>query len=261
VYLPTHVRAAGGSYLDSGVTTVATFFSYLLLKRAHLDFDLVADDLTGYDLVVCPSVAHLTLSDLRRLQAVCDRGGTVYFSMGDHLHGFPGESLVGAEIVDYLPPSDGTAAFRWGEDEWTIDWAATRARTTTLRPTTAAVIGHYLDGSPCLLEHRVGNGRFLFTNAPFEAQLDRPERLTASAWERFYRRIAAVAGIAPVAECLDPNVEILPDDGIRDRHFLVVNHGATPSDTELSWGGATVRVELTTKDWAIVHVRPELEDQ
>ncbi|WP_433556865.1 beta-galactosidase trimerization domain-containing protein [Pseudonocardia xinjiangensis] len=261
VYLPQRVRAAGRSYLDNGVATVATFFSYLLLTRAHLDFDIVADDLAGYDLVVCPSVAHVTLPDLRKLRAVCDRGATVYFSLGDHLHGFPGEPLVGAEIVDHSPPSDGKSAFRWDSDEWAVDWAATRTRTTTLRPTTAEVIGRYPDGSPCLLQNRVGDGRFLFTNVPFEAQLDRPERLTAATWERFYRRIAGVAGIAPVADCPDPDVEILPADGADDRRFVVVNHAATPSDTEISWSGGTVRVELAAKDWTIVHVPPDREDR
>ncbi|WP_433289824.1 beta-galactosidase trimerization domain-containing protein [Pseudonocardia sp. CA-142604] len=261
VYLPQRVRARGGSYLDSGVATLATFFSYLLLKRAHIEFDIVADDLTGYDLVICPSVAHVTLLDLRKLYAVCARGGTVYFSLGDHLHGFPGEPLVGAEIVDYSPPSAGKSALSWGSDEWTIDWTATRTRTTTLRPTTAEVIGRYPDGSPGLLQHRVGSGRFLFTNAPFEAQLDRPERLTAAPWERFYRNIAAVVGIAPVADCADPDVEILSDDRDGCRRFLAINHGAAPSDAEISWGGATARVELTAKDWTIVHVRTEGTDR
>ncbi|MFI5776806.1 cellulase family glycosylhydrolase [Nocardia sp. NPDC051570] len=261
VYLPLRVRAAGGSYLDNGVATVATFFSYLLLKRAHLDFDIVADDPAGYDLVLCPSVGHLTLPDLHRLRAVCDRGGTVYFSLGDHLHGFPGETLVGAQIVDYAPPTEATSAFRWDTDEWAIDWAATRTRATTLRPTTAEVLGRYLDGSPCLLAHRVGQGRFLFTNAPFEGQLDRPGRLTAASWERFYHRIAALAGIGPVADCADPDMEILSDDGEGDRRFLLVNHGATPSGTQISWGGVTVKVELTTKDWTVVHVRTGAEDR
>ncbi|GAA1189015.1 beta-galactosidase trimerization domain-containing protein [Pseudonocardia alaniniphila] len=261
VYLPQRVRAHSGSYLDSGTATLATFFSYLLLKRAHIEFDIVADDLTGYDLVICPSVAHVTLLDLRKLHAVCARGGTVYFSLGDHIHGFPGEPMVGAEIVDYAPPSAGKSAFSWDSDEWTIDWAATRTRTTTLRPTTAEVIGRYLDGSPGLLQRRVGNGRFLFTNAPFEAQLDRPERLTAAPWERFYRRIAALAGVAPVAACPDPDVEILSDDRDGCRRLVLINHGVTPSDTEISWGGATARVELTTKDWTIVHVRPEEADR
>jgi hypothetical protein len=257
VYLPERVRAAGRSYLDTGVATVATFYSYLLLKRAHIEFDIVADDPAGYDLLICPSVEHVTLSDLRRLQAVCDRGGTVYFSLGDHLHGFPGESLVGAQIVDYAPPNGGNSAFRWGPDDWSIDWAATRTRPTTLRSTTADVLGRFPDGSPCLLEHRVGNGRFLFTTVPFEAQLDRPERLTAAGWERFYRRIAAVGGIAPVADCPDPDVEILRGGSGKDGRFLVINHGATPTATEIGRDGVAVRVDLAAKDWTVLPSRPE----
>ncbi|MFC9434475.1 beta-galactosidase trimerization domain-containing protein [Nocardia sp. NPDC057030] len=256
VYLPQRVRAAGGSYLDNGVATVATFYSYLLLKRAHLEFDIVATDLAGYELVICPSVGHVTLPDLERLRAVVDRGGTVYSSLGDHLHGFPGESLVGAEITDYSSPTEGTAALRWDADEWALDWTATPARTTTLRPTTARVLGRYLDGSPALLDHRVGAGRFLFTNAPFERQLDRPGRLTSAPWEHFYRRIAGLAGIAPAVECADPDVEILPDV---DGRVIVVNHGAAPSDTRLRWRAdgtmRTVRLEVAAKDWAVAHPR------
>ncbi|WP_433654911.1 beta-galactosidase trimerization domain-containing protein [Nocardia sp. CA-128927] len=256
VYLPERVRAAGASYLDNGVGTVATFFSYLLLKRAHLEFDIVAGDLAGYDLVVCPSVGHLTLTDVRRLHGVVDSGGTVYCSLGDHLHGFPGEALVGAEITDYAMPTEQTSAFRWDADEWAIDWAVTQTRTTTLRATTAKVLGRYLDGSPALLHHQVGNGQFLFTNAPFERQLDRPGRLTVGPWERFYRRIAEIAAIAPVADCADPDVELLSGD---DGCLIVINHGAAQSSTRIRWRAdeteQTIRLELAAKDWKVVQPR------
>ncbi|MFI1919624.1 beta-galactosidase trimerization domain-containing protein [Nocardia sp. NPDC020380] len=260
VYLPRRGREAGASYLDTGVATLGAFFCHLLLTRAHLDFDIAAGDLEGYDLVLCPSPTHLTLSDRRALRGVAERGGTVYCSLGDHLHGFPGTDLVGAEIIDYAPPSTGHAAFEWDGRAWEIDWSAAPTRATTLRATTAEVLGSYRDGTPALVCQRIGEGRVLFTNTPFERQLDRPGRLVAAPWEQFYRRIAALAGIPAIADCDDPDLELIRDHDAE--RLIVINHGATTHVTDIRWDSGIeqkARIELGPKDWTILHPHSDEE--
>ncbi|MFJ4653235.1 beta-galactosidase trimerization domain-containing protein [Nocardia sp. NPDC088792] len=260
VYLPRRGREASASYLDTGVATLGAFFCHLLLTRAHLDFEIAAGDLDGYDLVLCPSPAHLTLSDQRALRGVAERGGTVYCSLGDHLHGFPGADLVGAEIIDYAPPSAGHTAFEWDGQQWEIDWSAAPTRATTLRATAAEVLGSYRDGTPALVCNRIGEGRVLFTNTPFERQLDRPGRLAAAPWEQFYRRIAALAGIAATADCDDPDLELIRDHDT-DR-LIVINHGDTARVTDIRWDSDSEqkdRIELGPKDWTILHPHSDEE--
>ncbi|MEC3976888.1 beta-galactosidase trimerization domain-containing protein [Amycolatopsis sp. H20-H5] len=253
VYIPEHARVAGKSYLDSGVGTLATFYAYLLLKRAHLDFDLVSGDLDGYGLVICPSVTHVTLTDLDRLRAHLARGGTVYYSLGDHLHGFPGADLAGAELSDYSLTPEGKTAIRWSEVDWPLDWKTGGATTIGLVATTGEPIARYPDGTPAVLVNRVGEGTVVFCGAPLERQLDQPGRLTGSRWERLYRRIARLAGIVPTVDCADPDVELVADGN----RVVVVNHGARRAGCDLVWpGGERVAVRLAAKDWVIVEEEP-----
>lgn len=259
LYLPELGRTGGESYLDTGAGTVATFYAYLLLKRAHLDADLVAGRLDpGYRLVVCPSVTRLTATDLARLRAYLDSGGTVYYSMGDHLHGFPGPELTGLELVDYSLLPAGREAIHWrgSGDRWPVDWPAGGARPTTLAATGGEPLASYPDGSPAVQLQQVGRGRVVFCAAPFERQLDRPGRLTAAGWERFYRRVAGLAGVVPAVDCADPELEIVPDRSDPPGRVVVINHATTPVRTELAWAGGarpeTTAVELAGKDWCIV---------
>jgi hypothetical protein len=256
LYVPELARTGGGTYLDAGVGTVATFYAYLLLKRAHLDADVVATGLDGYQLVICPSVTRVTAPDLARLRAYLDDGGTIYYSMGDHLHGFPGSGLAGLELVDYSLLATGRSHIRWGEDEWPVDWQAGGARPTTVAATAGETMASYPDGTPAVQLHRVGRGRMVFCAAPIERQLDRPGRLVQRAWERLYRRVAGLAGVEPAVDCDDPDVEIVPDRPSGAGRAVVVNHAATPVRTELVWSGGTgpttTRLELAAKDWRVV---------
>lgn len=252
LYLPEQARGGGGGYLETGGGALATFYAYLLLKRAHLQFDVTAADLAGRSLVICPSLAHATLRDIERLTAAAELGAIVYVSLSDHLHGFPGEPLVGAELVDYHDPAQWSAV-SWDGESWPVCWSAAGRRPAEVRPTTARVLGTYPDGSPALMDHRVGRGRVVFCAAPFELQLDMPNRLGEAAWERFYRRLAALAGLGPVVDCLEPEVEIVLLAG-RPTRAVVINHGERPVRTTLSsprGQGHAALVQLPAKDWTI----------
>ncbi|MDX2525297.1 cellulase family glycosylhydrolase [Streptomyces europaeiscabiei] len=252
VYLPEHVRSTGSSYLDAPGSMVASFYAYLLLKRAHLDFDLVTGETTGRRLVICPSPTRLTLDDIERLARSARAGATVFLSLGDHLHGFAGADLVGAEIVDFDRYPDGKSALLWEDTRWPLSWETVRTVPTTLRALDAEVLARYPDGSPALVTKALGKGRVVFTNAPFEAQIDGYGRLTTADWPELYLRLARLAGVGLAVECSDPDVEVLPRPGER---VLVVNHSARPARVELVRGTARRTVQLPEKDWAIVDFR------
>jgi hypothetical protein len=168
--------------------------------------------------------------------------------MDDHLHGFPGAGLAGVELVDYTLVPAGKAALRWDDEEWPIDWRASTA--TTVRTLHGRPVGHYPDGTPALVVHETGGGRVVFCAAPFERQLDVPGRLDAGAGDRFYRRVAALAGIRPEIDCGDPRVEIVPD--ARGR-VIVVNHAPVEVSTVLRWRSGDERaLRLEAKDWCVV---------
>jgi Beta-galactosidase trimerisation domain/Cellulase (glycosyl hydrolase family 5) len=249
LYLPRRFRGLGGTYLDTAGSAVATFYAYLLLKRAHIDFNVTTDDLADRALIVCPSLAQVTVADLDCLTTAVEHGATAYISLGDHLHGYPGERLAGAVLTDFALPGRGNSAIRWDDERWSISWRTATGRPTTMRATTATVLGTYTDGSPALVRHRVGDGQVLFCNAPFEQQLDQPGRLTAAGWQRFYLRLAALAGVRPLIDCAEPDLEIIPVGTEAGPAVLAVNHGQHAVETTL--------VHLGPKEWAIADLAQE----
>lgn len=256
LYLPERVRAAGDSYLDAGAGTTAVLYAHLLLTRAHLPFDVVHGDLDGYALAVCPSVRHLTLCDRERLAAHAERGGTVYLSLGSHLHGFPGPQLAGVEVVDFSLLTEPTSWFTWDGECWPLDWEAGGARPATLRAIDAEVLAAYRDGSPAVTAHRAGRGQVVLCGAPLEAQLDRPGRLEALPWERLYRRIAALAGVTPPISCACPSVEVVAGRVDGCRAAVAINHGSAAVGADLAWSdrgrARSLGLVLEGKGWQVV---------
>lgn len=244
----------GGSYLDPHRDAVSPFFAYLLLKRLHVEVDVVVTPAAGHQLVVCPSVDQVTLADLAHLRAALHRGATVYYSLGDHLHGFPGAELAGAEIVDYDLTGRNRQEIVWDGEVWPVDWTVASAVPTTLRATSGRVLAAYPDGTPAVVVNAVGAGRLVFTNVPFERQLDAAGRFALAPWERFYRRIAELAGVRPAVRCSDPEVEVVPVDGgvalvnHRDR-AVTVRVGRDGDDP-----GADLVVDLTEKGWTVARL-------
>jgi hypothetical protein len=256
VYVPERERHAGMSYLDSGPGTVATFYAYLLLKRAHLDVDIVAGPVDGYRLIVCPSVGHLTLTDLDRLRAGLERGATVYYSLGDHLHGFPGHEFAGVELVDFSPP-EGKADLDWNGVRWPLRWPPGTTRPVTVTASHGTSVAHFTDGTPAVQLHQVGSGQVIFCAAALERQLDHPGSLDERPWHQLYRGIAELAGVVPTIDCPDPDVEIVPDRRPGAPRAAVIHHGTGECRTTLTWDAGTtaeVAVSLTLgpHDWCVV---------
>ncbi|MEU8238955.1 hypothetical protein AB0C07_11965 [Actinoplanes missouriensis] len=250
--LPRHLRGQGTSYLDGAGSAVAAFHSYLLLKRAHVDADVVTSaglDHHRHDLVMCPAADRLTLDDLDALRAHAERGATVYLSLGDHLHGLPGADLVGAEIVDFRLGDAGKSALCWDDVRWPLRWDPAAMKPTTMVATTGRVLAVYTDGSPALVEQAVGRGRVLFTNAPLECQFGAPGLLASSGWHHFYARVAEIAQVRPAVRCEEPDLEIVSG---RDGGLVVVNHGEHPISAQLSTAGTRHAVALEAKEWTVL---------
>jgi hypothetical protein len=255
LFLPERVRGGGGSYLDADGSMIATFYAYLLLKRAHLNFDLVAAAPTDRDMIICPSVTQLTLRDIEHLGRGVMSGATLYLSMGDYLHGFPGSELTGVEIDDFCGP-EGKEALLWNGDRWPLDWQPNGARPTRLSLAGARCLAVYPDGTPVLTTHRYGRGTVLFSSAPVEALLDRRGGLAQTDIHRFYQRLADTAGIKPAVACTSPEVEVITGVGPAGDALLLVNHAAEPVRAEVTRpnGSAGWRqiVELDGKDWVLL---------
>ncbi|MEO3930161.1 cellulase family glycosylhydrolase [Micromonosporaceae bacterium B7E4] len=255
IYLNDRIQTSSGSYLDAAGGALPVFFAYLLLKRAHLDAAIVAGDAVtdpAYDLVVCPSVGHLTLRDLERIEAVAERGATVYISAGDHLHGFPGPALAGAQIVDYQLGAPGKDWFAWDGRRWPLDWSCAGGRSVTIRATTGKVLAAFADGTPAVVANQIGAGQVLFGAAPFERQLDGAGRLGSARWESFYERIAQAAGVDAPVGCPEPDVELVVALG--GRSAVAVNHGGTEVRTHLTHQGRRVPLALEPYGWRIVEL-------
>jgi hypothetical protein len=254
LYLADKTLVAAGSYLDSGSGCLAGFYSYLLLKRAHLDFDVVAGDLAGYDLAFCPSARQLTARDLARFEEVARRGGTVYISLGHYLNGFPGAELTGVRPVDFSLLPAAHAEMSWGDERWPLAWPPHLLPAAEVELAGAEVLGSFPDGRPALTEHRVGRGRIVFCAVPYELQIDGPGRLESCSWHCLYARVAELAGIAPRLRCSDPDIEIAPLNRDSGTPVFAVNHRSGPVTATVEWEGSgrTLGLTMAGREWRII---------
>lgn len=255
LYLPERLIHSGSSYLDAGGGAVATFYAYLLLKRAHLHFDVVAGELGPHRLVICPGPAHLTATDLARLTGAARAGATVYLSLGDPLHGFAGPDLTGATGDDFSLLTSGRDGFAWEGEDWPIAWTGDLLPALTISAPPDRVLARFPDQSPALVRHRIGPGQVIFCAAPFERQLDQPGRLEERPWHRLYSRLAALAGARPAVWCDQPDIELVPLEAGDDqgRPVLVINHKRAPVAAALCWRDPDIRedVRVDGKNWLI----------
>lgn len=254
LYLPERARAGTSSYLDAGSGMIGAFYAHLLLQRAHLRYELTADDdvdLRRFRLLVVPSVARLTLTDLARLRRYVVDGGTLYLSVADHVHGWPHE-LAGADPVDFSLLTDGARELLWDGHRWPLAWDTTGLRRIEVRPDGAVVLARFADGSPAVTRNRVGAGQAVVCCAPVEQLLNRPGLLDKTAWHTFYRRLAGLAGISGPQPEPDPDVEVVCGWRGDERLVLLINHGTEP---------VTVPGPVAPKQWALLPADSALWDR
>ena len=253
LYLPDTFNPAEGA----GARDAACLFhAWVLTKRAHLPAQFVQDALDRFRLVIVPSARHLTAADYARLRAYVEYGGTLLWSLRGGLDGLD-PSLAGVDVDDFTLDGSTQASFAFNGVSYPVDWAAGLGPDATIPivcTTTASVLASY-GGAPALTEARVGAGRVLFLNAPFEAQLQTPGRLASHPWHRLYADVAALSGVVPTRAVDDADVEVIPLQWADGRRCTVlVNHAADVRAVTLHSADQQVHATMTLGPKAFARV-------
>lgn len=234
LFVPERARAPECTYLqDTTPDGLALFHAAVLCSRAHLPADVTRVPGEQHRLVICPAPGRLTERDLTTLATAVRGGATLLVSLGDPLHGFPGPTLTGVDLVDFAP-GPRHARFVFDGVSYPLRWAdGARAAVVAARPGTT-VEARFDNGQPALTRHRVGAGEVWLLAAPLEAQLDDPEHMEAAPWHRLYRTVAQLAGATegePYCDAPDVELDQLVVDG--QRVLVAVNHAAASVTTRL----------------------------
>ena len=217
------VRSVHGALWRAGVTC---------------DFARPGADLSGYALVLVPSLYLISDEAAAGLRSYVEAGGTLvvwYFSgIADpaprvRLGGHPGalRDLLGVRVEEWLPLAPGTSVSL-------SSGGSGRLWSERVHLTGASVVDSYADGVlaglPAVTRHAVGSGAAYYVSTA----LDDPGRFLAS--------VCAAAGVAPVVADLPAGVE-----AVRRVHpdaLVIINHTATdqsvPSVGVVSAGGHVV---------------------
>ncbi|MEV1315146.1 beta-galactosidase [Micromonospora arborensis] len=212
---------------------------YRALWRAGVTADIIhpSADLSGYRLVLVPTLYLVRDADVAALHSYVESGGTAavtYFSgivdSNDHIRlgGYPGafRELLGVRTEEFFP-------LREGEQVRLDDGSTADVWTEWLHPDGAEVLASYTDGPlpgvPALTRHRVGDGAAWYV----ATRLDEP------ATDRLVARLVAEAGVRPAAPAPSGVEVVRRRDG--DRSWLfAINH--TDAEVRLPVTG----VELLT---------------
>ncbi|MEU6125227.1 beta-galactosidase trimerization domain-containing protein [Streptomyces sp. NPDC047123] len=221
-----------GYLTPDGSDAPAAFYAHLLLQQAHLPYEFTscdAADLARHTLVICPSARRLSLPDRHRLAQYVASGGTLLYSTGSLLDGAGDEELFGIRVRDFTRADGAHADFTWAGVRFPLRWDP--APIPVIDTAGAQALAAFTDGSPALTRHHLGEGSAYYLNAPLEAQLNAPHRLTEVAWHRLYEAIAAEAGLHAPVTADDPSVETTVLARGDERCTVVINHAPEPVDT------------------------------
>ncbi|MGC4807463.1 beta-galactosidase [Micromonospora sp. DT233] len=222
-----------GVELDSHPSVDVTYTDRLAalhgaLWRAGVTADLVhpSTDLTGYRLVLVPTLYLVRDADAEALTRYVHGGGTAlvtYFSgiVDEHDHirlgGYPGayRDLLGIRTEEFFP-------LRAGERVTLDDGSTADVWTEWLHPTGAQVLASYADGPlpgvPALTRHAAGAGAAWYVGT----------RLDDAATDRLVARLLAEAGVRPAADA-PPGVEVVRRRGDGRSWLFVINHTDRPA--------------------------------
>lgn len=193
------------------------------LSARHIAVDVIRpqDDLTGYDVVVVPTLYLARDADAAKLAAHTASGAHVVVSylsgvVDEHNRvrpgGYPGafRELLGVHAEEFVPLfadesvalDDGSTATLWTE---------------RLVVTDAEVLARYADGDlaglPALTRRTVGAGTASYLSA----------RIDADALARLVQDLVERAGIAPIARA-DAGLEITRRVGADASYLFAINH-------------------------------------
>lgn len=194
------------------------------LWRAGVTTDVVhpSADLTGYALVLVPSLYLISDRDAASMEAFVSGGGSLavwYFSgiatpePWVRLGGYPGafRSVLGIRVEEFLPLAAGeTVPLSTG--------AAGRFWSERVHLTGAEPVDHYaagvLDGLPAVTRHRYGTGTAWYVSTS----------LDDAGLARLLGEVTGAAGVGPVRAGLPAGVEVVRRVGAEHAWLFVINH-------------------------------------
>ena len=187
-------------------------------------------DLTGYDLILVPTLYSVTDTAVERLQVAVEGGATAlvtYFSgivdENDHvrLGGYPGafRNLLGIRVEEFLPLREHDSvelSNGWSADLWVEH----------LHLDGAASVATYVDGPaagiPAITRHTFGGGSAWYAAC----------RLDRAGCDELVGQLLKASGVAPVAVAR-PGVEVTRREAEDGRSWLfVVNHSDQPVEVD-----------------------------
>jgi beta-galactosidase len=237
---------------------------YGALWRAGVTADIVhpSTDLSGYRLVVAPTLYLVRDADADALRRYVEQGGTAlvtYFSgiVDEHDHirlgGYPGafRELLGVRTEEFFP-------LREGERINLDDGSTADVWTEWLHPAGAEVLASYADGPlpgvAALTRNQVGAGTAWYVGT----------RLDDAATDRLVTRLVTESGARPAAAA-PPGVEVVRRRADDHSWLFVINHTdaearLAATGTELL-GGARCDGELVVPagEVAVLREQPAAE--
>ena len=239
------------------------FYRPLFEANITADFARPSDDLSGYKLVVAPSLYLVSDAAAANVNSYVEGGGHLLMSFfsgiadpNEHIRlgGYPQPfaRALGLHVLDWAPLGEGqslpvrfTDGTEASADMWSELIAVQGAEVL------ATFGGSYLEGHPAVTLNRFGAGTAEYVGT----QLDKPAlaKSLMNAWTR--------AGVKPVAEA-PSGVEAVRRQVADGSLLFLLNHGETSAEVAVSAGAALVsggqalsdgRVHLAARDVAIVH--------
>jgi beta-galactosidase len=207
------------------IDQLESYYRHLFDGNLVADFAPQSGDLSGYRLVLAPSLYLVSDEAAANLTAYVEAGGTLVMSFFSgivdpfehiRLGGYPEpfRRLLGLEVVDWFPLADDeTVKLKFADGAQTHGDLWSELITPAGAEVLARFSGSSLDGHPAVTSHRFGEGRAIYIAT-------RPER---AAMARILGAAISEAGVKPVLEA-PPGVSVVRRSGPRSSVLFLLNH-------------------------------------
>ena len=260
IYMGESGNMPNDTYLYRTRSNLPTaFYTYLLLKRAHLPFEFTRDNFSKYRMIICPSRRQITHEEQAMLMNYVAEGGVLCYSTAEYVNGFGGEDLFGIRLKDFTRSSESMKEFTWQGQHYPVYWS-TDEPIPVIEETTATVLATYPNNTPAFTRHDLGEGTAFYLNSPFESQLNKPYRLYDRSWHHLYASIATMVDIRRELYVDHPGVEAAElKDGNR-RGWVLINHTSESISTQIHRDSAKPEMAtLSAKDIFVVECDTTVE--